>query len=116
MSAGTVSSRACVVLWVCVSVVPACRWLYCLHAIADGLTAGRYLCLDEADRMIDLGFEEDVRTIMSYFRAQRQVDCFPHIPHIPHDHVAAYIYIYVIERYIVYYFILFATFGQVLTR
>ena len=23
----------------------------------------RYLCLDEADRMIDMGFEEDVRTI-----------------------------------------------------
>ena len=28
----------------------------------------RYLCLDEADRMIDMGFEEDVRTIFSYFR------------------------------------------------
>lgn len=27
----------------------------------------RYLCMDEADRMIDLGFEEDVRTIFSYF-------------------------------------------------
>ena len=26
-----------------------------------------YLCMDEADRMIDLGFEEDVRTIMSFF-------------------------------------------------
>lgn len=31
------------------------------------LTACRYLCMDEADRMIDLGFEEDVRTIFSYF-------------------------------------------------
>lgn len=28
----------------------------------------QYLCLDEADRMIDMGFEEDVRTIFSYFK------------------------------------------------
>jgi superfamily II DNA/RNA helicase len=28
----------------------------------------RYLTLDEADRMIDMGFEEDVRTIFSYFK------------------------------------------------
>lgn len=28
----------------------------------------RYLCLDEADRMIDMGFEEDVRTIFSFFK------------------------------------------------
>ena len=28
----------------------------------------RFLVLDEADRMIDLGFEEDVRTIFSYFK------------------------------------------------
>lgn len=32
----------------------------------------RYLCLDEADRMVDMGFEEDVRNIMSYFKHQRQ--------------------------------------------
>ncbi|XP_063989457.1 ATP-dependent RNA helicase abstrakt [Diachasmimorpha longicaudata] len=32
----------------------------------------RYLCMDEADRMIDMGFEEDVRTIFSFFRGQRQ--------------------------------------------
>lgn len=32
------------------------------------LSVCRYLCMDEADRMIDLGFEEDVRTIFSYFR------------------------------------------------
>lgn len=31
------------------------------------LSVCRYLCMDEADRMIDLGFEEDVRTIFSYF-------------------------------------------------
>lgn len=28
----------------------------------------RCLVLDEADRMIDLGFEEDIRTIFTYFR------------------------------------------------
>lgn len=28
----------------------------------------KYLCMDEADRMIDMGFEDDVRNIMSYFK------------------------------------------------
>ncbi len=28
----------------------------------------RYLCMDEADRMIDMGFEDDVRKIMSFFK------------------------------------------------
>ena len=28
----------------------------------------RYLCMDEADRVIDLGFEEDIRTVFSYFK------------------------------------------------
>lgn len=32
--------------------------------------------MDEADRMIDMGFEEDVRTIYSYFKAQRQTLLF----------------------------------------
>ena len=36
----------------------------------------RYLVLDEADRMIDLGFEEDIRTIFSYFKSQRQTLLF----------------------------------------
>lgn len=36
----------------------------------------RYLVMDEADRMIDLGFEEDVRTIFSYFKGQRQTLLF----------------------------------------
>lgn len=36
------------------------------------LNCCRYLCLDEADRMIDMGFEDDVRTIMGFFRQQRQ--------------------------------------------
>ncbi|KAL5471096.1 hypothetical protein EMCRGX_G029172 [Ephydatia muelleri] len=36
----------------------------------------RYLALDEADRMIDLGFEEDIRTIFSYYKSQRQTLLF----------------------------------------
>uniref|UniRef100_A0A6M2DTP6 RNA helicase n=1 Tax=Xenopsylla cheopis TaxID=163159 RepID=A0A6M2DTP6_XENCH len=36
----------------------------------------RYLCMDEADRMIDMGFEEDVRMIFSFFKAQRQTLLF----------------------------------------
>ena len=28
----------------------------------------KYLCMDEADRMIDMGFEEDVRNILSFFK------------------------------------------------
>lgn len=34
------------------------------------------LCLDEADRMVDLGFEEDMRNIISYFKHQRQTLLF----------------------------------------
>lgn len=33
----------------------------------------RYLCFDEADRMIDLGFEEDVRNIISHFKVESMV-------------------------------------------
>lgn len=36
----------------------------------------KYMCFDEADRMIDMGFEEDVRTIMSFFTHQRQTLLF----------------------------------------
>ena len=36
----------------------------------------RYLCLDEADRMVDLGFEDDVRAVLSFFRAPRQTVMF----------------------------------------
>lgn len=36
----------------------------------------RYLCMDEADRMIDMGFEENIRTIFSYFTGQRQTLLF----------------------------------------
>ncbi|KAG2455506.1 DDX41 helicase, partial [Polypterus senegalus] len=41
-----------------------------------GLDICRYLALDEADRMIDMGFEEDIRTIFSYFKGQRQTLLF----------------------------------------
>ncbi|CAD5232148.1 unnamed protein product [Bursaphelenchus xylophilus] len=36
----------------------------------------RYLCLDEADRMLDMGFEEELKGIFSYFRGQRQTLLF----------------------------------------
>lgn len=32
----------------------------------------RYICLDEADRMLDLGFDEEVSEIMNHFHHQRQ--------------------------------------------
>ena len=36
----------------------------------------KYLCMDEADRMIDLGFEDDVRNIMSFFKVRASsYDC-----------------------------------------
>lgn len=37
------------------------------------LTACKFLCMDEADRMIDLGFEDDVRNIMSFFTVSANV-------------------------------------------
>lgn len=33
----------------------------------------RYLVLDEADRMIDMGFEDNVRTIFSYFKVSSHI-------------------------------------------
>ena len=36
----------------------------------------KFLCLDEADRMVDLGFEEDMRKIVSFFKGQRQTLLF----------------------------------------
>ena len=32
----------------------------------------KFLCLDEADRMVDMGFEEDVRNIMSFYKVINQ--------------------------------------------
>ncbi|KAK0554563.1 DEAD-box ATP-dependent RNA helicase 35 [Tilletia horrida] len=40
------------------------------------LESCKYLCMDEADRMIDMGFEDDVRNIMSFFTKQRQTLLF----------------------------------------
>ena len=37
----------------------------------------RYLCMDEADRMIDMGFEEDIRTIFSYFKVSKYFSKHP---------------------------------------
>lgn len=39
---------------------------------AFNLNLCTYMCMDEADRMLDMGFEEEVRTILSYFKYQRQ--------------------------------------------
>ena len=36
----------------------------------------RYICLDEADRMLDLGFDEEVGEIMNFFVRQRQTLLF----------------------------------------
>ncbi|KAL7752155.1 DEAD-box ATP-dependent RNA helicase 35 [Sorochytrium milnesiophthora] len=36
----------------------------------------KFLCLDEADRMVDMGFEDDVRNILSFFSHQRQTLLF----------------------------------------
>ncbi|CAE8588029.1 unnamed protein product [Polarella glacialis] len=36
----------------------------------------QFLCLDEADRMIDLGFEEEIRNTLDHFRGQRQTLLF----------------------------------------
>ena len=38
------------------------------------LDSCKYLCMDEADRMIDLGFEDDVRNIMSVFKVNLNSD------------------------------------------
>ncbi|VVB15676.1 unnamed protein product [Arabis nemorensis] len=36
------------------------------------LDACRYLTLDEADRLVDLGFEDDIRQVFDHFKSQRQ--------------------------------------------
>ena len=59
----------------CVVATPG-RLMDMLNKKMINLEICRYLCLDEADRMIDMGFEEDVRTIFSYFKAQRQTLLF----------------------------------------
>ncbi|CAI9106487.1 OLC1v1005657C1 [Oldenlandia corymbosa var. corymbosa] len=36
----------------------------------------RYLTSDEADRLVDLGFEDDIREVFDHFKAQRQTLLF----------------------------------------
>ena len=38
----------------------------------------KFLCMDEADRMIDLGFEDDVRNIMSFFKVGYETYYYPY--------------------------------------
>ena len=52
------------------------RLLDLLRKRRINLHSCRYIALDEADRLIDLGFEEDVRAIFSFFSAQRQTLMF----------------------------------------
>jgi len=37
----------------------------------------QYMCLDEADRMVDLGFEENIREVLSYFKGDISLDSVP---------------------------------------
>jgi len=41
-----------------------------------GLDCCKYLCLDEADRLIDLGFEDEIRAVFDHFKSQRQTVLF----------------------------------------
>lgn len=36
----------------------------------------RYLCLDEADRMLDLGFEEELNSILGKFKVSYSSCCY----------------------------------------
>ena len=58
----------------------------------------RYLCLDEADRMIDMGFEDDVRTIFSFFKVGSDYAFFwSSLPFIPIIYLCSFkqVFIYV---------------------
>uniref|UniRef100_A0A336MN12 RNA helicase n=1 Tax=Culicoides sonorensis TaxID=179676 RepID=A0A336MN12_CULSO len=66
-----VFARGCHIL-----VATAGRLMDMLGKKMINLDVCRYLVMDEADRMIDMGFEEDVRTIFSYFKGQRQTLLF----------------------------------------
>mgnify|MGYP006131965281 FL=1 len=47
-----------------------------LHKKRMNLDICKFLVMDEADRMVDLGFEEDIRDIYSFFKSQRQTLLF----------------------------------------
>eukprot|EP01122_Echinamoeba_exundans_P005766 TRINITY_DN1592_c0_g1_i1.p1 TRINITY_DN1592_c0_g1~~TRINITY_DN1592_c0_g1_i1.p1 ORF type:complete len:469 (+),score=111.50 TRINITY_DN1592_c0_g1_i1:325-1731(+) len=52
------------------------RLLHFLNSKRFTLTLCKYFVMDEADRLIDLGFEEDIRNIMDHFKGQRQTVLF----------------------------------------
>eukprot|EP01100_Stratorugosa_tubuloviscum_P003411 TRINITY_DN1822_c0_g2_i4.p1 TRINITY_DN1822_c0_g2~~TRINITY_DN1822_c0_g2_i4.p1 ORF type:complete len:862 (-),score=389.10 TRINITY_DN1822_c0_g2_i4:94-2679(-) len=52
------------------------RLLHLLEKKTINLELCKYLCLDEADRLVDLGFEENIRDVMNYFKGQRQTLLF----------------------------------------
>ena len=52
------------------------RLLDLLNKKRFSLASCRYLALDEADRLVDLGFEEDMRTLFDFFSHQRQTVLF----------------------------------------
>lgn len=59
-----------------INVAEPWRWRRSQDLMQDGaarLGGVTYLVLDEADRMLDLGFEPDIRAIASETRADRQV-------------------------------------------
>ena len=47
-----------------------------LRRRAMNLAIARFICLDEADRMLDMGFDEEVGDIMNFFPHQRQTLLF----------------------------------------
>lgn len=62
------NARQCVCRGVHMLVATPGRLMDMLNKKMVTLDVCRLLALDEADRMIDLGFEEDVRTVFSYFK------------------------------------------------
>lgn len=50
-----------------------------LHFLSEKKTTlffCKYLCMDEADRLIDLGFEEEIRSVLDYINQQHQTILF----------------------------------------
>jgi ATP-dependent RNA helicase DDX41 len=52
------------------------RLIDMLNSGKFSLASCEYLVMDEADRMIDAGFEEDMRTVINFFSNQRQTLLF----------------------------------------
>ncbi|CAN1322062.1 DEAD-box ATP-dependent RNA helicase 35 [Linum perenne] len=53
---------------------PELRTLLCIGGVE--MKSQLYLTLDEADRLVDLGFEDDIRVVFDHFKAQRQTLLF----------------------------------------